>query len=159
MYVYSLGIFSSPHSKGLVHTVALLPVGEVHVARGHLLSWYSVEASWHNLFQDIVEGREKYGWRRERWESQKLLQNWLRVVIYVLLLGGKAGGKARRRLQVHVLPVTENVLIPLWERQQLSSPTQGTLKILTAGICLLTSVEWWWWEPQFLQFVRLLGPL
>lgn len=58
--------------SGLAHTDVLWPVCEVRVARGDLLSSSFVEASWHNLLQEIVagvpEGREKCGWRRKRWE-------------------------------------------------------------------------------------------
>lgn len=51
--------------------------------------------------------------------------------------GEKPSGTVRRGLQIPVLPATAKV--PL-AREQLSHPSQGTMKMLTVDICLLTSV-------------------
>lgn len=67
--------FVLPIPQGLAHTDMLLPVGEVCVARGNLLSSSFVEASWHNLCWRLWlgsqrrRGGEQCGWRNKKASS------------------------------------------------------------------------------------------
>lgn len=85
------------------------------------------------------EGREKHGWRREKWELRKPAvsaelksgQKGLaeRVGICVLLPEGRGrgqdGGTARRGLSVPVLPETAKVVMPPVQESSWAAQLKG----------------------------------